>query len=1487
MYSINRNGHEILEADACGIGFLASKNGVATHSIVEKALKLTKNFDHRGASGHGAGIQIDIPWGVLSERFPRFHKLIARRYLALGMFFFPQDEALRNRCKSVVEELALIAGSEVLSWELVPIDTRALEAGSSALKTVPVVEQALLKHPDRMSEDAWFACRFFLRLAIDHDLHEIAGDEFTTVSLSNRTVVYKGLSDLSKIDELYPDLKNEDLASRFVLFHSRYCTNTTTAWRRAQPFWSIAHNGEISTIAGNVAWFQAIGKDLVANLVKKFPSLAGIAEHVEGVICAGGSDTANLDDMMIALLAGGMSFPQAMLGLLPSAEKALKENDPLRDFYQAARIYLGACDGPAALVGCDGTTAVAHLDRNGLRPMWAQESEDFLLVASELTGTIDIGSVSIQKVLGTGETLLIDLDKGKVLYDEAVRDSVAREDFHLVFSRIVEGEESTCEEPELNLLPIQKSFGMTKEDLDVLILPMGETGKQPLGAMGDDTSPAAMLDVLPRRVEDHFKLRFAQETSPPVDPIRDEWVFDTSATIGDRTGLWAKSSGHLYSFKHRVLNLGEIEWLKHQERVCVFSILVDKCCDLNAAMEQALSEAEVLAAKGGVLVITDRYPSENLIALPSLRFMSQLHDRLVQLGTRPRVGLVADVGIWDVHHVSLHIAVGSDVVCPWIGLYSLSPSARQPYMEALRSGFVEAMSMMGVTPAVAYCGSRLIEALGLDKEFLAREFPGVPGHISGIGAEILNTEWLQFHSNGFTEALSGLVDAGEFRHTRDGRRHANNAEVVRLLQSASGYSKKIHEHRPGTLEAYRSYSNLVSARSPISILDLLEVKPGTAIPLDEVESVTAILWRFMAPGMSEGALSEPAHRAVAKAFNILHRYCRIVNGGDFAGIGPVANSGEGGFDKKRIGTSEGNRSIQYAGGRFTITPMTAACADEAEVKFAQGAKPGKGGQLPGKKVSPMVANRRGCEPGYELVSPPINHNLYSIEDVKLMLESWRHLNPEVNCSLKFVATTGIEMVAVGGVNAGANRIHVSDGCGGTGAAKRVDQKHAGTPVASALPKVHDMLIDEGLRQFVEVSVDGGVQNGEQVLKLCLLGADRVGFGTSLLVAIGCSMLRKCHLSGIDPNDPLGKRRLGCTPGIATQDPEFISRFSGKAVHIARFLRFVAQDVREQMANLGIRSLGQVIGQRDLLMVKPSLTGKARMLDLTPLVTCSRENITLRDYGLKKQSTLPQMRTQELELAQYVLDTGKSTDVIQELSNADRCVGVGAAGLIARKHGDLGTPKGVLQFIHHGVAGHYYAAYSVDGLKFDIKGNVADSCFTAAYGGLLVVKSPTLRSGLALVGSCFGYGAKGGKAFIGGLAGNRFGICFRKNHEGGGPCVVVEGVGANAFQYMTGGVAVVLGPTGANLGAGMTGGKVYLLDADDGSLNHHYVNSEGLSEVESYELKSLLEEHLFHTGSEVARVILRDFEPKRFSIVKTRLAPETLPEWNIEASPSTR
>jgi glutamate synthase domain-containing protein 2/glutamate synthase domain-containing protein 1/glutamate synthase domain-containing protein 3 len=1471
------------EAAACGIGFLASRKGVAERAVVDIALGLCRQFDHRGAPGHGAGLLLDIPWPLLLDRFPEHTRAIAQRDVALGMFFLPEDSRERRLCVSTVEELAAEAGADLLGWADVPFNVEALPAGSSARRTAPVVRQALFRRPAGIAEDGWFACRYLLRLALDETLSETVGDGFAISSLSNRTVVYRGLAELSRVADLYPDLRDEHCASRFVLFHSRYSTNTTTAWRRAQPFWSLAHNGEIATIRGNVAWMHAIGRDLLARMGERHPGLKRIASRVRSIVCAGGSDSANLDDMLIALLAGGLSLPQSLLALLPEAPSRLEREPILSAFHEAMNVLLGACDGPAAIVSCDGDEAVAHLDRNGLRPLWITTTRDYALAASELTGTADLGKVEMQRIFGPGDTAVVRLNSGEVLLTEEVHRVVAQQRFPAPLGRI---EGRSCGgrvEVAGDLGRLQVAFGMTKEDRDVVLSPLVKEGKLAVGSMGDDTPPAAMLDLQPRRLEDHFKLRFAQETSPPIDPIRDAWVFETTVALGDRSGLWNEGLGPHYVFPQRILSAGELCWLRGQDRVSVLDATfpaADGPEGLERALTAAVESGLTRVQEAAVLVLSDRVVDATRAPLPGVRLVARLHDAIVKAGLRHKVGLVADFGVWDVHHCALLVSLGADAVCPWLGSLTAGEH-EESYLKGLRTGFVEAMSMIGVTPASAYCGAKLVEAVGLDRAFLEAEFPGVPGHLGGLSSE--------------------------FRFRQGGRPHFNGPDAVRALQEASGYKKKARLHAPGSAEAYAEFSGLVSARDPITLLDLLRIREAAPIALEEVEPEEDVLWRFMVPGMSEGALSEPAHRSVARAMNVLRRYClrRFQRAGRPVppGIGPIANSGEGGFDKARIGTRDGNRSVQYAGARFTITPMTAARAAEAEVKFAQGAKPGKGGQLPGKKVSPRIAHQRGCEPGYELVSPPVNHNLYSIEDVKLMLESWRHLNPAVSCALKYVATHGVEMVALGGVNAGANRLHFSDGCGGTGAAKRVDQKHAGVPVPAVLPTVHDTLVEEGMRALVELSVDGGVQNGEQALKLFLLGADRVGFGTSVLISIGCSMLRQCHLAGPQPGDTTGTRRLGCTPGVATQDPVHVARFSGQSRNIASYLLHVAREVRQLLARMGVRRLSDVVGRRDLLERKPDLRGKAALLDVSSLVSPPPQQFKDRRYARQAQLHSPPPRVREQDGIERAME-GEVVEVSQRLTNTDRCVGVAAAGRVAREFGDAGLPAGRLVLRHKGAAGHFYAAYSLSGMEFHMQGLVADSAWSAAYGGKVVIvpqngngnglaigngtgsgngsgyatrdgeAGPNGR-GLTLVGNTFGYGARAGRAYIRGRAGNRFGICLRKSHEGGGPRIVVEGVEANAFQYMTGGTALVLGSTGFNLGSGMTGGVVYLLDADESTLNGQYVAVSALNEADEAAVKALLREHFEETGSPIAEGLLARWDPSRFARVATCVAAETV------------
>ncbi len=807
------------------MGFLASRQGVAERRLIDIALDLCRQFDHRGAPGHGAGLLLDIPWPLLLDRFPEHVRLIAQHDVALGMFFLPFEAVPRRRCVKRVEELAALAEADVLGWADVPVDLDALPAGAAARRTAPVVRQALFRRPAGLSEDGWLACRYLLRLALDEVLSEEVGNDFSIASLSNRTVVYKGLAELSKIGQLYPDLRDPHYASRFVLFHSRYSTNTTTAWRRAQPFWALGHNGEISTIKGNVAWMEAIGPDLVSLLVERHPRLARIGARVRSIICAGGSDTANLDDMVIALLTGGLSLPQAILALLPEAPSLAAASDRLTAFHEAMSVFLGACDGPAAIVACDGDEAVAHLDRNGLRPLWLLTTQDYALAASELTGTVDLGPVETQKLFGPGDTVVVNLKSGDVLLTDEVHRLVSGQRFPAPHERVTLEAAAEAEPPPVaDLRRLQIAFGMTREDEQVLLAALCATGKPAVGSMGDDTPPAAMLDRLPRRLEDHFKLRFAQETSPPIDPIRDAWVFETAVALGDRSGLWrangkdgkqAAASGPVYMLPERILSMAELAALEARpgiERIGLLFDVTRGAQGLEAALDDVVARGLNLAGRAVVIVLSDRGASGSHAAVPLLRAASRLHDALVKVGLRHRVGIVADAAVWDIQHAALLVSVGADALCPWLGCLSAG-EREKTYLKGLRGGFVEAMSMMGVTPASAYCGAKLIEAVGLDPAWLRTEFPGVARHLGGIGPADLDREWLSFHAEAFQPgARAELVDAGEFRYRNAARPHGNNPDVVRTLHAASGYAAR-GKDASGSKQAYETFAHTVNDRA--------------------------------------------------------------------------------------------------------------------------------------------------------------------------------------------------------------------------------------------------------------------------------------------------------------------------------------------------------------------------------------------------------------------------------------------------------------------------------------------------------------------------------------------------------------------------------------------------------------------------------------------------------------------------------------------------
>ena len=856
------------------MGFLASRQGVAERRLVEIALDLCRQFDHRGAPGHGAGLLLDIPWPLLLDRFPDHVRLIAQRDVALGMFFLPWDAVPRRRCVKRVEELAALAEADVLGWADVPIDLEALPPGAAARRTAPVVRQALFRRPKGLSEDGWLACRYLLRLALDEVLGEEVGVDFSVASLSNRTVVYKGLAELSQIGRLYPDLRDEDFASRFVLFHSRYSTNTTTAWRRAQPFWALGHNGEISTIKGNVAWMEAIGPDLVQLLVERHPRLKKIGERVRSIICGGGSDTANLDDMVIALLVGGLSLPQAILALLPEAPSMAAASDRLSAFHEAMSVFLGACDGPAAIVACDGDEAVAHLDRNGLRPLWLLTTKDYALAASELTGTVDLGHVEEQKLFGPGDTVVVSLKNGDVLLTDAVHRLVSTQRFPVPPQRVVLEAAPA--------MPARADGGPAPAAARLRDDPRGR-GRAARGPRGDGQGGGG-LDGRRHAARGHARPAAAAARGPLQAPLRagDEPAHRPHPRLvglrdaggarrplravderpGDRPRLRPARADPLHRGRGRSRRRGR----GSPPSTSSSRRRAGPPGPRDARSTRSSPAGVNLAGRAAVIVLSDRGVDGARAAVPALRAASRLHDALVKVGLRHRVGIVAEAGVWDIQHCALLVAVGADAVAPWLGCLSAGEKEKT-YLKGLRGGFVEAMSMMGVTPASAYCGAKLVEAVGLDPAWLREEFPGVARHLGGIGPEVLDREWLAFHDEAFRPgAPAELPDAGEFRYRKTGRPHANNPEVFKALHAASGYAARGGEEA-GSTAAYEAFARhrqraRADRRSWTSSGSSRTARP---VPLDEVEREEHVLWRFMAPGDERGRASPSPPTARSRA----------------------------------------------------------------------------------------------------------------------------------------------------------------------------------------------------------------------------------------------------------------------------------------------------------------------------------------------------------------------------------------------------------------------------------------------------------------------------------------------------------------------------------------------------------------------------------------------------------------------------------------------
>jgi glutamate synthase domain-containing protein 2/glutamate synthase domain-containing protein 1/glutamate synthase domain-containing protein 3 len=1437
------------EHDACGVGFIANIFGTKTHALIETALQALTNLAHRGAidadgkTGDGAGLLTQIP-----------HKLFLREIeklggvcddpsaLAVGVFFLPRDKKLQSRCRKIVEQVLNDYSLQLYGWRKVPTDKNAL--GTKAAGTAPVIEQALIGRGNGAASE-YERILYLVRKEIARQTATIEG--FYIPSLSSQTIVYKGLLLAAQMKDFYKDLNDADFESALVVFHQRYSTNTFPNWSLAQPFRMLAHNGEINTVEGNRNWMRAREAELQSHIWKKR------VEKLKPIIWTKGSDSASLDNALELLVKSGRDPLHAMMMLIPEAhENASQMNQELRGFYEYAACLMEAWDGPASVAFSDGKYVGAISDRNGLRPArYAITNDGFIIVASE-AGVVELATETIIEKgrLAPGKMIAVDTTKGIVLSDEKIKYERARQKHYTDWVRrsilICPNEaDANCADAsdELDLMTRMKSFGYTIEDVQRILLPMLEEGKEPIGSMGDDT-PLAVLSAKPRVLYNYFKQRFAQVTNPAIDPIRERSVMSLEMLLGARGSILEEFQSHAKLIKLRspILTIAEIEWLKKAGKHGFSSATLNTLFEVNDqanSLEQALESlcqqaSEAVKDGHAILILSDKGVNEKLAPIPMLLAVATVHHHLIREGKRMRASLVVETGeAREDHHFACLIGYGANAVNPYLAFEIVAdevnkrgmsaPAALKNYKSAVESGILKILAKMGIATIASYCGAQIFEAIGLHQSLVEKYFTGTPSRIGGLTLKEIAADVLQFHAAAFDTEVAHLEDAGFYRYRSGGEYHTFNPNVFRPLHK---FAKR------GDTAEYAHYSEQIEKRPPAALRDLLDFRAGNAIPLEEVEGAENIARRFSTSGMSLGALSKEAHETLAIGMNRL---------------GAKSNSGEGGESSARYrisedGDSANSRIKQVASARFGVTPEYLVSADELEIKIAQGSKPGEGGQLPGHKVTAEIAAIRHSVPGVTLISPPPHHDIYSIEDLAQLIFDLKQINPRARVAVKLVSEAGIGTVAAGVAKAFADVIHIGGHDGGTGASPLGSIKNAGGPWELGLAETQQTLALNDLRSRVKLRVDGGIKAGRDVVIAAMLGAEEFGFATSALVALGCVMARQCHLNT-------------CPVGIATQVKGLRERFAGKPEMVVNFFMELATEVREILARLGFSSIDEIIGRSDLLVEKTDVElPKKVKLDLRALLAQVNENIPRRFLV----SVSPQTNEEEEDsLGDMVLKkvtraiTKTKPIVLEEtIKNTDRAIGAKVSGHIARLHGNAGLPEKTVDLIFHGSAGQSFGAFAISGMKLTVIGEANDYVGKGMAGGEIVVRPPQEAqfewSENVIIGNTVLYGATGGALFAAGRAGERFAV------RNSGAVAVVEGVGDHGCEYMTAGVIVVLGEVGRNFAAGMTGGVAYVLDEDsrfEKNCNHELVRLAPVGSLQDQMvLRLLIQRHYELTGS---------------------------------------
>ena len=1465
------------EHDSCGVGFIAHLDGEARHSIVHEGIKILQNLQHRGAvggdslTGDGAGIMVQLPDGFF-KRVCKQLKLPQFGEYAVGMLFLPTEEKAAALCKEIISDVIAKQGASITGWRKVPVDNSRL--GELAISTEPSIEQFFVTYSSG-DETSFQRKLFIIRKLIEKKIHQIEEfdvSQFYICSLSTRLIVYKGLLTGVQVPEYFPDLGNEYFTSPFSIVHSRFSTNTLPEWRLAQPFRYMAHNGEINTIRGNINRQRAREGFMSSNIIGE--ELQDICPIIDET----GSDSAIFDNVLELFTMAGREIPHVMMMMIPEAYSPdIQMSADKKAFYEYHSTIMEPWDGPAAVVFTNGRYIGATLDRNGLRPARYTITKDGLIVLASESGVIEIPPENIQSKgrLQPGKMFLVDLLQNRIVPDNEIKAKISRQ---FPYRRWVKDRgielrglfmpSGVPKMDEKELLLKQTAFGYTDEDLKTLMIPMAKQGQEAIGSMGNDAGLSILSDK-PQLLFNYFKQLFAQVTNPPIDPLREQLVMSLESFIENESNPLNIDQTQYRSLKlsHPILTIRDMVRLRNNNHPDLRTAELDITFipdDTGKSLEQALkkifTQAEGYADEGiSLLILTDKGIDEKRAPIPSLLAASGLHHHMIRKGLRGKIGIIVETGeAREVFHFALYVAFGVDAVCPYIAfstvrnlaesgkLHNVTPEAASDnYVNAIKKGLLKTFSRMGISTLHSFFGTQIFEAVGLNSSLIDTYFSGTVSRIGGIGLREISIEAemrLQRAYPADQIPLKILEPGGAYRFRRDSEKHYWTPESIYKLQ---------HATRSDDYGVFKEFTALMNNyyRENGEIRGLICFKPAKAIPLEEVESIESITQRFVSAAMSIGSISREAHETVAIAMNR---------------IGAKSNSGEGGEDPVRFqplsnGDSKKSRIKQVASGRFGVTTDYLMSADEIQIKMAQGAKPGEGGQLPGHKVSEYIAKIRHTTPGVTLISPPPHHDIYSIEDLAQLISDLKTVNPKAQVSVKLVSEAGVGTIASGVAKAKADRVLISGQNGGTGASPLTAIKHAGLPWELGLAETQQSLILNNLRDKIIVQVDGHLKTGKDLAIAALLGAEEFGFGTSILITLGCVMMRKCHLNT-------------CPVGVATQDPELRKKFKGRAEYAVKFLRFLAQEFREVMADLGFRTVDEMVGHVERLDFEPAIRHwKANNINLEKILTTKHlaGGTPLHHVASAKAIGKNEFdKRLETHLARFWTDP-VPVKINLPIRNIDRTIGAALSGEIVKRFGPDGLPDDTIKLNLTGTAGQSFGAFLVPGVTIHLEGDSNDYVAKGMSGGRITIVPP-VNAGFRperniICGNVVLYGATAGEVFINGRAGERFAV------RNSGATAVVEGIGDHGCEYMTGGTVVIIGSTGKNFAAGMSGGIAYVYDPTelfDTRCNLDMVDLESVwNKEDKIVLKELIEKHYRLTKSRNALALLDDWEAQLPLFVK--------------------